>query len=147
MYMRVIIMRGLPGSGKTTYAQNNFPKAAHISADQFFTQPDSSYQFDITKLPEAHRYCFKKFIEAVQRQEREIVVDNTSLTVWEIAPYILAGESYGYEVEIIAIQCKPEIAFKRALHRPSKPSFDKMVKDFNEVKLPSHWRHTIREIK
>lgn len=44
----VTIIRGLPGSGKTSYALKHFPGALLLEGDQVHMMPDGSYQFKST---------------------------------------------------------------------------------------------------
>jgi hypothetical protein len=45
----LIIVRGIAGSGKTTFVKKTFPEAAHYEADMFFEQK-GEYKFDASKL-------------------------------------------------------------------------------------------------
>ena len=42
-------IRGLPGSGKTTYARKAFPDSLLIECDQMAAHPDGSYRFGTSK--------------------------------------------------------------------------------------------------
>ena len=48
------IARGLPSSGKSTFAKTL--GGTHFEADMFF-MVDGEYKFDHTKLKEAHEWC------------------------------------------------------------------------------------------
>jgi predicted kinase len=113
--MKVVIMRGLPGSGKTTWVQANLPTALRWSADMFF-EHSGGYNFDPTKLPEAHNWCLNKFLAGLRRNTETIVVDNTNIHIWEIAPYYRLAEAFGYEVEIIHCECSPSTCLERQVH-------------------------------
>lgn len=41
----LVIVRGLPGSGKTTYVRENFSPCEHVEADMFF-EHKGYYVFD-----------------------------------------------------------------------------------------------------
>ena len=99
-------MRGISGAGKSTYIKDNFPTAIVCSADHFFINKDG-YNFDQSFLGKAHQSCFKKFLSSIQQDEALVVVDNTNVTSWQISPYYLAAETYGYEVQIIELQIEP----------------------------------------
>ena len=99
----VIVMRGLPGSGKSTFVEENFPNAVVCSADKFFIDNDGNYNFDVMRLSEAHQWCMEEFIDALFDKKREVVVDNTNMCNWEYANYILLAENLGYKVRIIVM--------------------------------------------
>lgn len=107
------ILRGISGSGKTTYVLNHLPKATHCSADQFFIQKDGSYKFDIRLLGAAHKYCKKRCRMALARGDELIAIDNTNSTQKEMSPYLKLAKEFGYEVEVIRIKCDLEKAIKR----------------------------------
>jgi tRNA uridine 5-carbamoylmethylation protein Kti12 len=49
------IVRGIPGSGKTTFAKSlNCPV---FEADMFFVNSQGIYNFDYTKIKDAHAWC------------------------------------------------------------------------------------------
>ena len=54
------IMRGLPGSGKSTIAsriQEQLPQVQVCSADHHFIDEEGEYRFDLSKLGAAHAAC------------------------------------------------------------------------------------------
>jgi len=82
------LVRGLPGSGKTSFAgllaSNN--KSVVLSADDFFTK-NGVYSFDPKKLPEAHNYC--QMMTRIQLDNFcSVVVANTFSQRWEMEVYI-----------------------------------------------------------
>ena len=48
------IVRGIPGSGKSTFAKTL--GGTHFETDNFF-MVDGEYKFDVTKLKVAHEWC------------------------------------------------------------------------------------------
>ena len=75
----LILLRGVPGSGKTTLGniilfniQSNIQDV--LSADNFFINEKSDYVFDATKLKEAHNECQVKCAERMRNQFSKIVV-------------------------------------------------------------------------
>ena len=96
----VTIMRGLPGSGKSTHVRDNFPDAVVASADDFFMDENGDYVFVRGKVGEAHQSCWTVFINALFNKERNIVVDNTNMCGWEYTNYVLLAREMGYEIQI-----------------------------------------------
>jgi len=140
--MRVVIMRGYPGSGKSFYIRTHHPKAEVCSADDFFIGPDGVYRFDGAKIREAHKWCMKKFITLVRMGDGdegakvpEIVVDNTNCARWELSPYISVAEAYDYTVEIVWCRCPVTMAAARNLHGVPLKSVQAMEDRF-EKPLP-----------
>jgi len=109
--MTVLIMRGLPGSGKTFRANEligNSLSVSLVSASHFF-MVDGEFKFDASKAQEAHTDCFARFLAAAKEGwKKPIVVDNTNSTSWEISPYIAAARVYGHSVGIIEVSAELE---------------------------------------
>jgi hypothetical protein len=83
---RLVLIRGLPGSGKTTKAMGYVNDGyMHFEADQCFLV-DGKYEFDSEKLPQAHAWCLAKAREALERGEF-VCVANVFATLEDIKPY------------------------------------------------------------
>lgn len=139
--MNVIILRGIPGSGKSTFTKTLAGEVRVVSADHFF-EKSGSYQFDPTKLPQAHGECLRKFVEALQKGFFEtLVVDNTNTSVSEVAPYAALALAYGAKLEIVNIQCDPEVAAKRNIHGVPATGVAAMAKRLSDEtpRLPPWW--------
>ena len=140
----VIIMRGVSGGGKSTFAgklmRTNgeesdreplfdlFREAAKnnvrgvFSADQFFLDGDGEYVFDRNRLGDAHADCMRRFVtflhvDPITGYKRLAIVDNTNTTVEEIAPYAAVARAFGHEVHIVEIEIDPGDAFVRNVHK------------------------------
>lgn len=103
--MKVTILCGASGSGKSTWVKNlGDDGVLVVSADHYFMR-NGEYHFDFRKLPEAHNQCLRGFSERLVAHclaggDSHLVVDNTNTTVAEIAPYYALASAYGAEVEI-----------------------------------------------
>lgn len=86
--LNITILRGLPGSGKSTFIRNNYPNAVVVSADHFFYKLGKGrYQFDPTRIIRAHAECQLAFCRYLQEYRPHIVVDNTHVTKDEMLFY------------------------------------------------------------
>jgi len=138
--MKVVILRGVSGSGKSTFRRKNHPEALVCSADSFFYDKDGEYHFDANLLSEAHRSCFAKFLLLLQANhdsDATVVVDNTNTTTAEISPYYMAAQVYSVPVEIVTLICRNEIAAKRNKHGVPLHAIRNMRNRFET--LPVYW--------
>lgn len=115
--MRVIIMRGLSGSGKSEAAQafaKSVDNSVIVSASDYFT--NNGYRdFDPTKLPDAHHYCRDEFGKALNKGVELIIVDNTNTKHWEYEHYVWLAKQFNYLVTIETIgSFEPEMVAKYA---------------------------------
>lgn len=98
----LIIVRGLPGSGKSTYAKYLKDVGLcddHFEADQFFIQ-DGEYKYDPSKREEAHTQCRDNVKQALCLN-RNVVVSNTFTQHWEMEPYIGYAERNGIPFTVV----------------------------------------------
>lgn len=100
----LILIRGLPGSGKSTYAKKHFPSHLHIESDQFFMK-NGKYEFDINKLKTNHKRCFLKVKKALERGKK-VVVSNTFTTKKEIQSYLDLAESLEKNVKVLRMEAQ-----------------------------------------
>lgn len=150
--MKIKILRGIPGSGKSTWAEKidgqtceRDRKALICSADDFFMK-DGEYIFDPSKIGQAHAACFQKYLVLLARAEEleeifsSIVVDNTNLQKWEISPYILAAAAHGIEdVEILNFHCSVEESIARNVHGVPAHAIERMHRTMQNEKLLPFW--------
>lgn len=95
--LQLILVRGLPGSGKSTFARSFGYE--HCETDEFF-MVDGEYRFDPTKLSEAHAWCLARAGMRL-RAGVSVVVSNTFTEWWEMAPYFLTAKECGARVFIV----------------------------------------------
>lgn len=105
----LILLRGLPGSGKSTLGdvilqttQQHNPDV--LSADNFFIDDKGNYNFDVTKLKEAHNLCQQKCAERMRLEFSKIVVANTFTQEWEMDPYFEMAKRYRYRVHTLIVE-------------------------------------------
>ncbi|OQR98302.1 hypothetical protein ACHHYP_08743 [Achlya hypogyna] len=122
---QVVIMRGLPGSGKSTLSRHVLAMAAargvttaHCSADMLFETP-SGYYHERSKLTEAHDMCKATFAAALAAGTAVVVVDNTHSMLWEYEGYIADATAAGYNVTVLEVPCADACMAQRMLFRNS----------------------------
>ncbi len=113
--LKLICMRGVPGSGKSTKANELKKKyeaegwVVHLFSTDEFWGPD--YNFNVNKIKEAHLWnqnrAFMAMMQAHSnildsfRSKTLVIIDNTNVQSWEMMPYIKAARCLDFEVEIV----------------------------------------------
>ena len=100
------IVRGVPGSGKSTFAKSL--GGTHFETDKFF-MVDGEYKFDGTKIKEAHKWCQDSVNTAMLLNHTAglnsiIVVSNTFTQEWEMEPYFQMANYFDYKVFSIVVE-------------------------------------------
>jgi predicted kinase len=96
--IELLLIRGLPGSGKTTWAKS-FTDHHHLETDMYF-EHDGKYEFDPTMLKDAHAWCLRHSLNMLS-SGRSVVVSNTFTQKWEMANYIEGARLLGIPVRIL----------------------------------------------
>lgn len=107
---KLIILRGLPGSGKSTkakelvvsYVKFGIRSIVICSTDDFFMTPDG-YKFEGSKIRIAHEWNQTRARSCIGIGVEVVIIDNTNTTTKEMAPYIKMAEENNYEIEKIII--------------------------------------------
>jgi predicted kinase len=123
----LILLRGLPGSGKSTFAKLICNQ--HVEADMYFME-DGEYKFDVTKIKQAHEWC-QWNVENWMKRSYNVVVSNTFTMDWEMEPYYKLAEQYGYRVHSIIMENRHEGINE---HNVPEDKLEQMKKRF-EIKL------------
>ena len=113
----VVLVRGLPGAGKTTAAVA-LNRPVCVAADDWFTDANGVYHFQPESLPKAHAWCID---QAVQGMEAglPVVVHNTFTQRWEMEAYLSAAARLGLSVEVVSVfdgGCSDEELAERNTH-------------------------------
>lgn len=136
--MKVIIMRGQSGSGKSTYIRQYCQGAFVVSADHFFER-GGRYNFNPSVLGSAHAECKHRFQTALDARKPLIVVDNTNTTVKEMKPYHDAACAAGYEVVVVTLLVDPKVSHARNAHGVPFEVVVKQHERLKDTELPESW--------
>jgi tRNA uridine 5-carbamoylmethylation protein Kti12 len=144
MRHQVYILRGVPGSGKSTMTKRLLSglspdeTSTIVSADHWF-EKSGSYQFDPTQLGQAHGNSQKSFIEALKNGVSVVIVDNTNIKNRDMKLYIDQAKKFNYDWEIVQL----EAADPQNIHGVPSDTVASMVKRLaSEVeKMPEEWKH------
>lgn len=94
---RLIMLRSLPGAGKSTLARRIGQGGVVLSTDDFF-MVNGRYLYDKEMIGQAHLWNQGRARQAMQKAINPVVIDNTNVTWDECRPYAKLATDHGYEV-------------------------------------------------
>lgn len=102
----LILLRGCPGAGKSTFAHTL--DCPVFEADMFFVNSQGVYNFDFTRIKDAHAWCQEMVEDHMFNQHEKIAVSNTFTQEWEMKTYYDMAKTYGYQVFSIIVENRHE---------------------------------------
>ena len=115
---KLYIIRGLPGSGKSTMAKMMLVNGVikeYYEADMYFVK-EGQYNFYPSKLHQAHKWCLNE-VHAALLKGLDVAVANTFTTEKELRPYTTLG--FDYEI----IECTGDYG---SIHNVPKETIERM---------------------
>jgi predicted kinase len=105
----LIILRAAPNAGKTTFANYINWLAGDcgevLSADDYFTNKETGeYNYDVSKIKDAHNSCRDSFINGIINNVSPIIIANTNQREWEFQFYLDKAEEFGYSIVSLVIE-------------------------------------------
>lgn len=102
----LIILRGLPGSGKTALAKllSEDGKYPVFGIDDYFTDASGHYNFRFEDNFKAYEHCRLRTEEAMKNGAEKIFLDNVFSLEWEMEPYFKLASEYAYQVHVVTVE-------------------------------------------
>lgn len=94
----LVLIRGLPGSGKSTMARV-MSGYKHFEADMYFER-NGRYCFEGQKLQRAHDWCYDGVCKALKAGHK-VVVSNTFVQLWELRRYVSLASSLDISYQVV----------------------------------------------
>ena len=104
MSKTVIITRGTSGAGKSSFAELVAEPKVIVCAD-FFFEKNGGYDFDPSKIGQAHQQCKDAFDAAcVNPDVANIIVANTNTKASDFKYYVDKANEYGYKIVFVVLE-------------------------------------------
>lgn len=135
MQQSLILIRGVPGAGKTLLAQTlqfNSENSKMVEADQFMTDLDGNYKYSHSRVTECHNQCFEGAKKAMY-EGYTVIVSNYFTRIWEMQRYL--NLAIDLRIPIQVIHCQSE--FKN-IHNVPEDKVVQMHERFEPLDLPTY---------
>ncbi len=154
--MKIILVSGVPGSGKTQEVNRLVKEIGEnytvvVTVNDFFLSCGTFHYVHLA-LPYAQEQAQEDFSDALYRVEqgediRAIIVEDIFSSLSEISYYVMAAKSYGYSVEVVTMECDPATAIARQVHGMRPGYIVCRDRDLRARQIPDEWEVTQRTVQ
>jgi predicted kinase len=130
MKKTLIILRGLPGSGKTTFSNflGTLYKDAHVISLDDFRIVDGEYVFDVKREREVVEAYKTSVLNAFKIGADCVILDNTHSRLWEFNHWVRVAEHHKYSVFVLDVEESLEVCLLRGTHSVPEEKVREMSK-------------------
>ena len=129
----LILLRGLPGSGKTTLAKelSESGKYPVFSVDDYFTDSQTGeYKFEFEKNHLAYKQCEENTRQCMINDLDKIFIDNAFTLEWELEPYFKLASELNYKIFVVTVENRHK---GKNIHDISDEQIQKMAQKYKVI--------------
>jgi predicted kinase len=153
--MEVILMRGLPGSGKSSWIREQLDVLGDASScvcsadDHHIIEGISAFKQE--NAAEAHRKCKRQYLDAMLQPKNGLpcerldflIVDNTNTTAWELAFFVDLASLFVVECKIVRMERDLRWCLAHNTHDVPIKTMQHMAWNLANEKLPPWWKEEV----
>lgn len=127
------IMRGVPGSGKSTVANYlaGSEGVIHSTDDYFIVHGE--YKYESARLYEYHRKNLAAFRDSISKAVPVVICDNTNIKYSDYKEYVEAAKEADYIVAIVVMpHPDPAVAADRSTHNVPEQAIKRMMEEWEK---------------
>jgi len=118
--LEIVVLVGIPGSGKTTLALSSYPNHKRINLDTLHTRNKEDEE-----------------ISNALANGQDLIIDNTNTTKKSRSKYVQMAKLFGVSIRAVYLQCPLELALERNAHREGRGHVpDSAVRFYYKVLQP-----------
>jgi predicted ABC-type ATPase len=137
-----IVMRGLPGSGKSSvskeiqrrFQEEQSTQVVRVCTDEILEMCEGSYLWAGYKMAMYHPMAFKLVSIALKKQVPIVILDNTNIMTKDFEHYIMDAQQKGYTVRCFTVgEFTPEaieLCVVRNSHNVPREAIERMARRF-----------------
>ena len=127
----LIIIRGLPGVGKTFLAHRDYPGSLLLEGDQYFTDENGKYDFGKGMLPNSTEYVKLMLATALATGIKSVVITGTSPDGETAQEYASIAKGFGHKVKFVWLDY---IGMAKTVHAVPEDVINKMKKNWKPIR-------------
>lgn len=129
-----VIMRGLPGSGKSSFTSllsKHLKDVSVHSIDDLHTDHTGNFHWSEDLEPMRYMTNYANFIKSCEKQTAVVVADCINVKVSDFQDYIKAARAFGYQPYVVTPELRPSKELsRRNNHHVSSVHIKEMTKQW-----------------
>ncbi len=140
---RVILMRGVPGAGKTTYRREHYPDAWAIETDAHLTDADGTWRWQPERLRRIYALMHQELLAALRARAPLVVIDRCHITLTSMRQTLRAARAAGADVRVVTLEVDALVAWERCVHGTPARDVSEMAARLQRESVPRWVEHDV----